>query len=86
MGEEMICQEDQAERLLAWQINEEQILDVQPRGFWLTHLMLMVRLDIFVGCTGDKPQTISVLNINKEEVVLKSQVMMMRIGLSCYQI
>ena len=86
MGEEMICQEDQAERLLAWQINEEQILDVQPRGFWLTHLMLMVRLGIFVGCMGDKPQIISVLNINKEEVVLKSQVMMMRIGLSCYQI
>ncbi len=82
----MICQEDQAERLLAWQINEEQILDVQPRGFWLIHLMLMVRLDIFVGCMGDKPQTISVLNISKEEVVLKSQVMMMRIGLSCYQI
>lgn len=86
MGEEMICQEEQAERLLAWQINEEQILDVQPRGFWLTHLMLMVRLGIFVGCMGDKPQIISVLNISKEEVVLKSQVMMMRIGLSCYQI
>ena len=86
MGEEMICQEDQAERLLAWQINEEQILDVQPKGFWLTHLMPMVRLGIFVGCTGDKHQIISVLNISKEEVVLKSQVMMMGIGLSCYQI
>ncbi len=82
----MICQEDQAERLLAWQINEEQILDVQLRGFWLIHLMLMVRHVIFVGCMGGKPQTISVLNISKEEVVLKSQVMMMRIGLSCYQI
>ena len=33
MGKEMICQADQAERLLAWQINEEQILDVQLKGF-----------------------------------------------------
>jgi hypothetical protein len=86
MGKEMICQADQAERLLAWQINEEQILDVQLRGFWLIHLMLMVHLGIFVGCMVDKPQIISVLNISKEEVVLKNQVMMMRIGLSCYQI
>ena len=82
----MICQEDQAERLLAWQINEEQILDVQLRGFWLIHLIRMEHLDTFVGCTGDNHQTISVLNISKGEVVLKSQVMMMRIGLSCYQI
>jgi len=29
----MICQADQAERLLAWQINAEQILDVQPKDF-----------------------------------------------------
>lgn len=86
MGEKIVWLDFKVRRSLAWQINEEQILDVQLRGFWLTHLMQMVRLDIFVGCTGDNPQTISVLNISKEEVVLKSQVMMMRIGLSCYQI
>ena len=33
MGEKMICQADQAERLLAWQINVEQISDVQPKDF-----------------------------------------------------
>jgi len=82
----MICQEDQAERLLAWQINEEQILDVQLRGFWLTHLTRMERLDTFVGSMGASRQIGMESKPRKEEVALKSQVMMMRIGLSCYQI
>jgi len=82
----MICQEDQAERLLAWQINEEQILDVQLRGFWLTHLTRMERLDTFVDFMGDNHQISMESKPKKEEVVLKSQAMMMKIGLSCYQI
>jgi len=82
----MICQADQAERLLAWQINAEQISGVQLRGFWLTHLILMVRHVIFVGSMGASRQIVMVLKKRKEEVVLKSQVMMTRIGLSCYQI
>ena len=86
MGEEMICQADQAERLLAWQINEEQILDVQLKGFWLILLTRMEHLDTFVDFMVDNHPISMGLKKRKEEVVLKSQAMMMRIGLSCYQI
>ena len=82
----MICQADQAERLLAWQINEEQILDVQLKGFWLILLTRMEHLDTFVDFMVDNHPISMALKKRKEEVVLKSQVMMMRIGLSCYQI
>ena len=82
----MICQADQAERLLAWQINEEQILDVQLKGFWLILLTRMEHLDTFVDFMVDNHPISMALKKRKEEVVLKSQAMMMRIGLSCYQI
>jgi 3-phenylpropionate/cinnamic acid dioxygenase small subunit len=86
MGEKIVWLDFKVRRSLAWQINEEQILDVQLRGFWLTHLTRMERLDTFVDFMVDNHPTSMALKKRKEEVALKSQVMMMRIGLSCYQI
>ena len=46
----------------------------------------MERHVIFVVSMGVNHPTNMVLKEKREEVDLKSQVMMMRIGLSCYQI
>ena len=86
MGEKIVWLDFKVRRSLAWQINEEQILDVQPRGFWLILLTRMEHLDTFVDFMVDNHPISMVLKKRKEEVVLKSQDMMMRIGLSCYQI
>jgi len=86
MGEKIVWLDFKVRRSLAWQINEEQILDVQLRDFWLTHLTRMEHLDTFVDFMVDNHPTSMALKKRKEEVALKSQVMMMRIGLSCYQI
>ena len=86
MGEKIVWLDFKVRRSLAWQINEEQILDVQLKGFWLIPLIRMEHLDTFVDFMVDNHPTSMALKKRKEEVALKSQVMMMRIGLSCYQI
>jgi len=84
----MIWQDFRAKKYSVWLTEEEQThqLDVELKDFWLILLILMERLDIFVVSTGAKVQINMVSKPRKEEAVLKSQVMMMRIGLSCYQI
>jgi hypothetical protein len=84
----MIWQDFRAKRYSVWLTEEEQThqLDAELRDFWLTHLTKMVRQDTFVDFMGDNHQISMESKPRKEEEDLKSQDMMMKIGLSCYQI
>ena len=84
----IVWQDFRVKRYSVWLTEEELIhqLDAEQRDFWLIHLTKMVHLDIFVDFMVAKVQISMESKPRKVEVDLKSQVMMMRIGLSCYQI
>jgi hypothetical protein len=84
----IVWQDFRVKRYSVWLTEEELIhqLDVEQRDFWLIHLTKMVRLDTCVDFMGDNHPISMESKPKKGEVVLKSQDMMMKIGLSCYQI
>ena len=86
MGEKIVWLDFKVRRSLAWQINEEQILDVQLRGFWLTHLTRMERLDTFVDFMVDKIQISMDLGTEQIEEDITSQVIQMRRRLKALQV
>ena len=84
----IVWQDFRVKRYSVWLTEEELIhqLDAEQRDFWLIHLTKMVRLDTCVDFMVDNHPISMESKPKKGEVVLKNQDMMMKIGLSCYQI